>query len=126
MIAGITPDLLGPAVVFSIFVGVGNPLVVLGVMGLMGYKRRTSFLASVTVAQISEFSLILVAMGERLGHIQAGIVGLVSVVGVITMTTSTYLILNSQKIFAMLNDLLGIFERKRTRETAFEVEEKNA
>ncbi len=124
MVVGITPALLVPAIIFSLFVLIGNPLVVLGVMGAMGYKRRTSFLASVTVAQISEFSLILVAMGERLGHIGEGIVGLVSVVGVITMTTSTYLILNSQKIFVLFKEPLRIFERKRTRESAFETEEK--
>lgn len=126
MIAGITPSLLVPALVFSVFVLIGNPLVVMGVMGVMGYKRRTSFLASVTVAQISEFSLILVAMGERLGHITSSVVGLVSVVGVVTMTASTYLILNSQKLFFLLRGPLGIFERKRTRESAFEPEEKLA
>jgi predicted Kef-type K+ transport protein len=35
----------------------------------MGYRRRTGFLAGLTVAQISEFSLILAALGLRLGQI---------------------------------------------------------
>lgn len=34
---------LGAALVFSIFVLVGNPLIVLVIMGVMGYRRRTSF-----------------------------------------------------------------------------------
>ena len=51
------------AVVFSLFILIGNPLIVLAIMGAMGYRKRTSFLAGLTVAQISEFSLIFMAMG---------------------------------------------------------------
>jgi predicted Kef-type K+ transport protein len=39
------------------------------IMGLMGYRARTGYLAGLTVAQISEFSLILGALGVSLGHI---------------------------------------------------------
>ncbi|MFT6351784.1 MAG: Kef-type K+ transport system membrane component KefB [Neptuniibacter pectenicola] len=45
------------AIIFSLFVLIGNPLIVLIIMGLMGYRKRTGFLAGLTVAQISEFSL---------------------------------------------------------------------
>lgn len=54
---------VGPAVVLSLFVLIGNPLIVLAIMGYMGYRKRTGFLAGLTVAQISEFSLIFMAMG---------------------------------------------------------------
>ena len=59
------------AVVLSLFVLIGNPLIVMIVMGVMGYRKRTGFLAGLTVAQISEFSLILAALGLTLGHIDA-------------------------------------------------------
>jgi len=52
-----------PAALFSVFVLVGNPLIVMAIMGAMGYRKRTGFLAGLAVAQISEFSLILGAMG---------------------------------------------------------------
>jgi predicted Kef-type K+ transport protein len=48
---------------------IGNPLIVLIIMGVMGYRKRTGFLAGLTVAQISEFSLIFMAMGITLGHV---------------------------------------------------------
>ncbi len=48
---------MGASVIFSLFVLIGNPLIVLIIMGFMGYRRRTGFLAGLTVAQISEFSL---------------------------------------------------------------------
>lgn len=49
---------VGPAIVLSLFVLIGNPLIVMAIMGWMGFRKRTGFLAGLTVAQISEFSLI--------------------------------------------------------------------
>ncbi len=103
------------AIVLSVFVLVGNPLIVLVIMGLMGYPKRVSFLAGLTVAQISEFSLILVALGLSLGHIGNDAVGLVTLVGMVTIGTSTYLILYSHQIFERLSPLLSVFERRRPR-----------
>ncbi len=101
-----------PALAFSLFVLIGNPLIVLVIMGLMGYKKRTSFLAGLAVAQISEFSLILAALGLQLGHIDDNTMGLIILVGLITIGLSTYMILYSHQIFEFLSPLLGIFERK--------------
>ncbi len=101
-----------PAVVFSLFVLLGNPLIVLVIMGIMGYKKRTSFLAGLAVAQISEFSLILAALGLHLGHIDDNTMGLITLVGLITIGLSTYMILYSHQIFEFLSPLLGIFEKK--------------
>ncbi len=101
-----------PALIFSVFVLVGNPLIVLVIMGLMGYRKRTSFLAGLAVAQISEFSLILAALGLHLGHIDDNIMGLITLVGLITIGLSTYLILYSHQIFEFISPALGIFEKK--------------
>ncbi|WP_110240093.1 cation:proton antiporter [Nocardioides gilvus] len=101
------------ALVLSVFVLVGNPLIVLVLMGLMGYPKRVSFLAGLAVAQISEFSLILVALGLSLGHIENDAVGLVTLVGIITIGTSTYLILYSHQIYERLAPFLRPFERRR-------------
>jgi predicted Kef-type K+ transport protein len=51
------------AAVLSLFVLIGNPLIVVAIMVAMRYRPSTSFLAGLTVAQISEFSLILAASG---------------------------------------------------------------
>ena len=114
--------ILTPAIIFSLFVLIGNPLIVLIIMGVMRYKKRSSFLASVTVAQISEFSFILMAVGASMGHLSQSHVAIVIVVGVITMTISTYLILYSEKIYLRLKNALGLFERENTQEQAFEKE----
>jgi Kef-type K+ transport system membrane component KefB len=102
------------AILFSLFVLIGNPLIVLAIMGAMGYRKRTGFLAGLTVAQISEFSLIFVAMGVSLGHVTDDALGLVTMVGLVTIAASTYMITYSHQLYALFKPLLGIFERKGT------------
>ncbi|MDZ4713744.1 MAG: cation:proton antiporter [bacterium] len=101
-----------PAMYFSFFVLVGNPIIVLIIMGMMGYRKRTSFLAGLTVAQISEFSLIFAGLGLAIGHITKETLGLITLVGLITIGLSTYLILYSHQIFNKLSPFLSMFERK--------------
>jgi Kef-type K+ transport system membrane component KefB len=101
-----------PAAVLSIFVLVGNPLIVLAIMGYMGYRRRTGFLAGLTVAQISEFSIVFVAMGISLGHVGVPALGLTTLVGLITITLSTYMILYSQTLYERIGPWLKVFERE--------------
>ncbi len=104
-----------PAIIFSIFILIGNPLIVMIIIGILGYKKRIGFLAGLTVAQISEFSLILVFLGNRLGHLSNEVVSLVTLVGIITFISSSYMILNGNYLYKILSPYLSIFERKNTR-----------
>lgn len=119
LVTGSLGAVLIPSIVFSAFVLIGNPLIVMAVMGALGHKKRTSFLASVTVAQTSEFSLILMAMGLTLGHVTDSEVAMLILVSIITMTASTYLILGSEKVYEFIKPALSIFERKKTTEIVF-------
>jgi Kef-type K+ transport system membrane component KefB len=103
---------VGPAMLFSAFVLVGNPLIVMIIMGVMGYRKRTAFMAGLTVAQISEFSLIFMAMGLTLGHVPVEALGLVTLVGLITIALSVYMITYSHALYQWLEPLLTPFERK--------------
>ena len=80
-------------------------------MGVMGYQRRNDFLAGLTVAQIFEFSLILAALGLRLGQIGEAEVSLIPLVGVITIALSTCMILGSDQLYAWLEGPLRISQR---------------
>lgn len=106
-------DEIVPAIVLSLFVLIGNPLIVMAIMGYMGYRRRTGFLAGLTVAQISEFSIVFVAMGITLGHVGVEALGLTTLVGLVTIMVSTYMILYSHPLYARLEPWLRLFERKR-------------
>jgi len=100
------------SLVLSIFVLVGNPLIVMAIMGYMGYRRRTGFLAGLTVAQISEFSLVLASLGLSLGHLSRDTVGLITLVGLITISASTYMIIYSHVLYERLAPYLSVFERR--------------
>ena len=104
------------ALILSLFVLVGKPLIVMTTLGILGYKKRTSLLTGLSLAQISEFSLILVALGGSLGHIKREVVSMVVLSGAITMTFSTYMILYADKIYRLVGKYLSIFERKKARE----------
>lgn len=88
--------------IFSIFVLAGKFLIFLLILRRMKYSSRTSFLTSITVAQISEFSFIFAATGIASGKIGPQILSLISLVGIITISISSYLIIYSEKIFKFL------------------------
>jgi len=113
---------IGESVLFSVFVLIGNPIIVLIIMGVMGYRRRTGFMAGLTVAQISEFSLIVAALGLSLGHITKETMGLITLVGVVTIFASTYMILYSEPLYRFFSASLRIFEKKNPyREVSIDV-----
>jgi Kef-type K+ transport system membrane component KefB len=88
--------------VFSLFVLVGNPFIFMWIIAKMGYSERTSFMTSVTVAQISEFSFIFAALGVTTGLIDPSILSLVAVVGLVTIAASSYMILHSQGLYGLV------------------------
>ena len=113
---------LWPSIALSLFVLIGNPLIVMAIMGVMGYRKRTGFLAGLTVAQISEFSLVFGALGLTLGHINAETLGLITLVGLVTIGLSTYMILYSHTLYEWLAPRLGLFERQLPhREQAIDI-----
>lgn len=109
-------NMIWPIIILSLFVLIGNPLVVIILMGMFGYSRYTSFMSGVTVAQISEFSFILIALGVKMGHLSSEILSFVTIIGLITIAGSAYMIMYSDKIYSYLYKYLYIFERKNLKE----------
>jgi|SRR3989344_2179672 len=105
-------------ITLSLFILIGNPLIVMILMGIFGYTRSTGFMAGLTVAQISEFSLILIALGVKVGHLSSEVLSFVTVIGLITIAGSTYMIMYSDPIYAKISKYFRIFEKKKTREKA--------
>ena len=97
---------------FSALVLIGNPLIVMTLMGLLGYTKRNSFFAGLAVAQISEFSLVIISLGMTVGHIGTEVISIITAVSIITFTISTYMILYAHKIYPVIAPYLSIFERK--------------
>ncbi|MBU0762106.1 MAG: cation:proton antiporter [Candidatus Altiarchaeota archaeon] len=104
-----------PILVFSAIILIGNPIIVMFLMGRLGYTKKNSFFAGLTVAQISEFSLILIALGIKVGHITNEVLSIMTMVGLITIFGCSYLILYANKVYLFLSPYLTIFERIGTK-----------
>ena len=121
----------GVAVALSLSVLLGKPFILLVILGALGYRKRTGFLTGLSLSQISEFSLILAALGVSLGHIDRSTLSLITLVGLATIGVSTYLTLYAHPLYERLGPWLRVFERPvphpeetaalRTRPTAPEV-----
>lgn len=91
------------SVVMSVYVLIGNPLIAQVIMRFMGYHPRTAFLAGTTVAQISEFSFIMLAAGIAGGFVLPEALTLATIVGLITIAGSSYLVAYNERIYEKLS-----------------------
>jgi len=111
---------IAPIVAFSIFVLIINPIVMTVVLRLMKYTARTSFLAGISMSQISEFSLILIGMGVGFGHLDAKLLGPITFVGLITIAVSSYYINYNHSFYRVLKPFLHriLLEKNGAKEAA--------
>ena len=107
--------LLPQALLLSGFVLIGNPIIVMIIMGLLNFTKKTSFKAGLAVAQISEFSLVLILLAGRLDQVDAQVVSLVTIVGIITIAVSSYMITYADQLYDALAGLLSVFERRHAK-----------
>jgi len=114
-------SILFPALLLSTFVLVGSPIIVMTILGLLGYRKRVSFFTGLIVAQVSEFSLILIFLGSKLGHVSEEIISLITIVSIVTFVVSTYMIMNSNKLYKHLKKYLSFFEFRKTDQEDIEL-----
>lgn len=103
-------------IVFSLIVLIMNPISVLIIMGLMGYTKKTSFKAGLAMTQVGEFSLILLVVAARYGHIPQHVVSLITFVALATIAVSTYMIMYSDQIYSAFEKYLRMFERRKAKD----------
>mgnify|MGYP001575845288 CR=1 FL=1 len=107
---GLNLQTLKVLIILSLFILLGKPIISMGILKLFGYKKRTNFLVSSSLAQISEFSLILALLGFSLGHISEDFMNLIILLALFTIGISSYGIYYSRSIFAKISNWLNLFE----------------
>lgn len=98
--------------ILSLFVLIGNPLIMFVLLGFLGYKKKTMFLLGLSSAQISEFSFILINLGIELHGLSSDLMSLLSIIGLLTIFSSSYLFVYADKIYPFVRNFLKLFERK--------------
>jgi Kef-type K+ transport system membrane component KefB len=112
---GRVADHLVLAAVLSVFVLVVKPAVVMGLLGALRYRVRVSLRTGLALAQISEFSLILGAVGLRLGHVDEETTSLLTVVALVTIAVSVYAYPYADALRARFAGALAVFEGRAPR-----------
>ncbi len=108
-------QILIPALALSAFVLIGNPIIVIVLMSILGHRRRTGFMTGLAIAQISEFSLILASLGYSLGHISQDVLSIITIVGLITIAGSTYFLIYADSIYKKFEKILKVLELESTK-----------
>lgn len=107
---------LFPALLFSLIIIIGKPLIVMYSLGLLGYTKRTSFKTGIHLSQISEFSIVLVVLAQNVGLVSPIVSGIITLVAVITIAASTYLTKYDEWLFRQLEHRIRLFENRVSKE----------
>lgn len=116
LIGEVFSPILPMAILLSLFVLIGNPIIVILLMSYLKYSTRTGFLAGLTVAQISEFGLIVGMLALEANLISSSELSMITLVGIITITVSTYMILNGEYLYSKFMPVLKYLDDKNLKD----------
>jgi voltage-gated potassium channel Kch len=93
-----------------------KPLAVMASLGSMRYTKRTSFKTAINLSQVSEFSIVLAVLAAATGIVRIEVSAVITLVALITIGLSTYMMQYDNWLYTRLEKLLQVFERAQTRE----------
>jgi hypothetical protein len=92
---------------------IAKPSIITLTLGLLGYTKRVSFKAGINLSQISEFSIILAVLAASTGTIRPEVSAVITLVAMITIAISTYLMHYDEKFFTFFERFnIRLFERE--------------
>ncbi len=113
MSTGSIAEIWLPSIVLSLFILIGNPLILYFIFRLLKFTRRNSFLAGLTAAQVSEFGFVLLYAGSNMGYVTGQELSIFTTVAIITIFTSSYLIIYNEKIYRFLIPFFNLFGKDK-------------
>jgi Kef-type K+ transport system membrane component KefB/Trk K+ transport system NAD-binding subunit len=103
------------AVILSLIALILKPLILMLLMRSFGLTKRTNFLVGTTLSQISEFSLVILALGVSMGQVLPEAMNTMVLTLVLTILLSSYMIIYSSKFYKLVSPFMKIFEKKKIR-----------
>ena len=98
------------AVIASFVLMIGNFWIMFYLIDREGFSVETSFLGSINMVQVSEFSLVVGALALAQGYIGPDVLGYLTLMALLTMTVSTYIVMYNHAIYARLEPWFRRFE----------------
>lgn len=117
MSVGSIETIVVPAVLLSLFILIGNPLILYVLFRNLKFTRRNSFLAGLTAAQVSELGFVLLFAGRQAGHIQGNEIAIFTTVAITTILISSYLISYNERIYQFLLPVFRLFGPDKHQQT---------
>lgn len=110
--------ILLPVIVFTLFVIIVKLIVTFLVLNLFGHRTRTSFYVAVSLTQVSEFSLIMLALVAAEGYIDKNIVSIITIVAMISISVSAYMMVYVEEFYSYTRN---IFKKLEIRKNNFKI-----
>lgn len=98
------------ALIASVVLMFGNFFIMFYLIDQQRFTPRTSFIGSINMTQVSEFSLVVGALAVTQGYIGNNILGYLSLMALLTISASTYLINYNEEIYQKVEKYLQRFE----------------
>jgi Kef-type K+ transport system membrane component KefB/Trk K+ transport system NAD-binding subunit len=108
-------EIIFNAIILSLVALILKPIILMGLMKGFRFTKRTNFLVGTTLGQISEFSLIVLALGVSMGHVLPEAMNTMVLTLVLTILLSSYMIIFSSKFYEIMSPFIGIFEKKKIK-----------
>jgi len=89
---------------------IAKPLITLILLRVTGYRPKTSFMTAVSLAQLSEFSLIIGAIGVSMGVLDTSLFSTIILATIITMSATPYLINYKDSLYKILKYPVSILK----------------
>lgn len=105
-----------PALALSAVVILLKPASIVATLGSLGYSKRVSFMASINLSQISEFSIVLAVLATNAGLARKEISTVITLVAIITIASASYLTQHDNSLYRLFDKVrVGFFERRNAQ-----------
>jgi len=111
---------MGSFLILLAFVILFKPFIIWLIVTLFNYTKSVSFFSSISLAQISEFSLIIILYGSELGHISKSTYSMILLLAVVTMSISSYFIEYKGELYSFVSPLFFRLHHKNSKNKQYE------
>ncbi len=98
------------AVVASVVLMVGNFWIMFYLIDRENFSVKTSFIGSINMVQVSEFSLVVGALAVQRDFVESEVLGYLSLMALLTMSISTYIIMYNHWIYERVKPFFSRWE----------------
>ena len=116
MVGGSLQDYFLKALVASVILIAAKSTIFFLTIDRFKFTPETSFRASINMGQISEFGLILTSLAVTEGYVNSEVSGFISLVAIITMGSSTYLMRYKDTLQERLERVLQFFRSEEKQD----------